>query len=100
MARGLTERPAREGIAALARAAVRVLRGVGVRVVRVGARIAARIELGRPLTVEQHVTRFVDALRELFRLLALLRPKRELVRMVLDHQLAVGLLARIVGRAV
>ena len=48
LARGLAERPARERIATLTRAAVRVLRGVGVRVVRVGARIAARIELGRP----------------------------------------------------
>ena len=102
-ARALRKGPTGEGIGLpLPRArpggAARRARRVRVRI-GVGPRIAPGIVLGGPRTVDQHVARLVDALRQLLGLGVLLGAEREPVRMMRDHQLAMGLLDLVVGRA-
>ena len=74
--------------------------GMRVRVVGIGTRVAAGVELGGPRAVQQHVAGLVDALRELLGLGALRRVQGELVRVMRDHQLAMGLLDIVIGGAV
>ena len=68
-----------------------------VRVARIRTRVAARVELGRPAAVDQHVARFVDLLGELLGLGVLLRVQGEFVGMMGDDELAMSLLDLIVA---
>ena len=69
-------------------------------VTRIRTRVAARVELGRPAAVDQHVARFVDLLGELLGLGALLRVQGELIGMMGDDELAMSLLDLIVASPV